>query len=101
VWDIIVKERIHGFEHRAPVKREKKAVATVITVEKSKCMINPNKILQIQNENSENEDDDCINELHNTEQVTRPTERSSSVGSDNDTKIIKIRSLSLDETKLK
>jgi len=102
VWDIIVKERIHGFEHRAPVKREKKLIPLIISQEKSTCLLNANKILQIQNKDSDDEQDDCVNELHTTEEVTKPLERSLSIGSsDSETKIIKIRSLSLDETKLK
>lgn len=80
IWKTIEYERIHGYEHRAPTKREKKEKpSVVVALENSECLLNTNRILHIQS--------------------PKRNERTQSF--DNTPIIItKIRSLSLDETKL-
>ena len=44
VWSIIEKERVTGFSHRAPQKREKKETSS----QESKCLINIHKLKPIE-----------------------------------------------------
>ena len=99
VWNIIEHERINGYDHRAPIKREKK-IKDVVVVEKTQCLINTEKVLNIK------KDDDDVSELHdnienNKTSFKREQPRSLSFNENSEKKIIKIRSLSLDETKIK
>ena len=48
VWKTIEYEREHGYEHRAPVKREKKNISQQNTEYKAKCLINVKQISNIE-----------------------------------------------------
>jgi hypothetical protein len=45
VWKIIEKERISGFEHRAPNKKQKKEPNKPVVEQESKCLLKYNKII--------------------------------------------------------
>jgi putative phage-type endonuclease len=48
IWKMIEKERITGFEHRAPKKNQKKEPIKPV-IETSKCLLNFNKIIKLNN----------------------------------------------------
>jgi putative phage-type endonuclease len=104
-WKIIEYERIHGYEHRAPNKRDKKSssIELATTTGLSKCLINTTKILQLQdiNDSDINNDDIIIdnNEVKSVD-MTPVDMTSVDMTSADMTPVVKIRSLSLDETKL-
>ena len=48
VWKIIEKERVSGYEHRAPVKKQKKELFnTFVEKESQGCLLKFNKIIKI------------------------------------------------------
>jgi len=53
VWKIIEKERITGYEHRAPVKKQKKELFnTFVEKESQGCLLKFNKIIKLNNTNN-------------------------------------------------
>lgn len=84
VWDIVLKERISGYEHRAPQKKVKKQVS------QEKCLLNVKELL-LQDVNSVSDlSDDC-------DSKSQP-KSSSSQNSINE--YIRIRTQSFDESKM-
>ena len=47
VWKTIEYEREHGYEHRAPVKREKKVISQQNSEYKAKCLINIKQVSNV------------------------------------------------------
>ncbi len=47
-WKTIEYDRIHGYEHRAPVKREKKQVQIDDEQKEKKCLINVNQVSNVE-----------------------------------------------------
>lgn len=47
IWKTIEHERIHGYEHRAPVKREKKIINNEVDSSSNKCLINVKQVSNI------------------------------------------------------
>ena len=48
IWKTIEYEREHGYEHRAPVKREKKNTLLQNSEHKSKCLINVKQVSNVE-----------------------------------------------------
>jgi hypothetical protein len=53
VWKIIEEERVTGYEHRAPVKKQKKEPAKpfVNTTESQGCLLKFMKVIKVDTEN--------------------------------------------------
>jgi putative phage-type endonuclease len=65
VWEIIEKERISGYEHRAPVKKQKKESSKpFINTESSGCFLKFDKIIKLDN-NEQTHTQDNDNQLNN------------------------------------
>ena len=96
VWNIILKERITGYDHRAPIKRIKKDFNNINTEFQGRgCLININKNNDIiivnkldNNDNNNNNNNDNTDNTNNHEESIQHN-------------VIKIRTESMDETKLK
>jgi len=105
IWKIIEHERIHGYEHRAPVKRDKKdKVVIECTTDNSGCLINTEKVLNLQEDDNKKTDKNMNNELsaiqsnNNKKTIKKEEEEEEQVNVSPPT--FRIRSLSLDESKL-
>ena len=100
-WKIIEYERIHGYEHRAPNKRDKKDKPGELsnTDSVSKCLINTTKVLHLQDVIDTNDNKNFANEELNPLEM-KPVEMKPVEMKPVEMKVVKIRSLSLDETKL-
>ena len=100
-WKIIEYERIHGYEHRAPNKRDKKDKPGELsnTDSVSKCLINTTKVLNLQDVIDTNDNKNFANEELNPLEM-KPVEMKPVEMKPVEMKVVKIRSLSLDETKL-
>ena len=48
IWKTIEYDRIHGYEHRAPIKREKKQVQSNEEEKEKKCLINVNQVSNVE-----------------------------------------------------
>jgi putative phage-type endonuclease len=58
IWNIIEKERITGYEHRAPVKKQKKeSTKPFIEKESQGCLLKFNKIIKVDTNNIDNTHD--------------------------------------------
>lgn len=47
IWKTIEHERENGYEHRAPTKREKKSIPSIVDNKPNKCLLNINQISNI------------------------------------------------------
>jgi hypothetical protein len=59
IWKIIEKERVTGYEHRAPVKKQKKESSKpFIEKESQGCLLKFNKIIKVDTTNTDNTEND-------------------------------------------
>jgi putative phage-type endonuclease len=71
VWKIIEEERITGYEHRAPVKKQKKDLTKpfVNVTESQGCLLLPSKKIVQNNQNNQNNQSNLITSFFKVEKV--------------------------------
>ena len=104
VWKIIEHERIHGYEHRAPMKREKKEKVVIeCNIDNSGCLINTEKVLYLQEDDNTTVNKTVNNDVNTTVNNDVNNDVNTTVNNDETIEPVssfRIRSLSLDESKL-